>query len=84
MSRWLCRQLQPVEHLLRHADALERMVVVAPFPDVVEKQRQDEQFRRRETQREPSGIAARSARRCRRSRSRFRMVSSVCSSTVYL
>jgi hypothetical protein len=41
----LWRELKPVEHVSRHAHAFERVVVVAPLADVVQQQRQHEQFR---------------------------------------
>ena len=71
-----------LEHLPRHAYALGRMVLVAPLADIVEQQRKDQQLRRLETleQRREALAAGPVADR----RSRFRIVSRVCSSTVYL
>jgi hypothetical protein len=42
----LHRQLQPDDHLFGHAHALERMIVIAPLADIVQQQRQDQQFGR--------------------------------------
>ena len=77
------RDPEALQHLVRHADAFDRVLLVAPLADVVEQQRQDEQLRRSSSARmplkrsreDPEGVA---------SRSRLRIVSSVCSSTVYL
>ena len=77
------RQVEPIEHLPRHAHAFDRVIVVPPFADVVEEERQHEQLRATRSASSPlkrlrlgvDGVAR---------RSRLRIVSSVCSSTVYL
>ena len=38
-------ELQPIDHLARHAHAFDRVVVVAPLADVVQQQRQHQQLR---------------------------------------
>ena len=55
--------LQALEHVVGHAHALERVLVVAPLADVVEQQREHEQLGRREPRRRPPE-ALRRARRC--------------------
>ncbi len=39
------RDPEALQHLVRHADAFDRVLLVAPLADVVEQQRQDEQLR---------------------------------------
>jgi hypothetical protein len=43
----LRRELQAGDHLLCHAHALERVIVVPPLADIVQQQREHEQFRAR-------------------------------------
>ena len=40
----LAGQLQAVDHVPRHPHALVRVIVVAPLPDVVQQQREDQQL----------------------------------------
>ena len=42
------REAEPLEHVARHAHALEVMVVVPPLADVVQEQGEHQQFRRGE------------------------------------
>ena len=47
------RQVEPLEHLPRHPHAFHRVIVVAPFADVVKEQRQDQQLGRGEIGQQP-------------------------------
>ena len=82
-SRAPRRRARVLEQLPGHPHALGRVVLVAPFADVVQQQREHQQLGRLEIpQQRREALAPASATSS--SRSRFLMVSSVCSSTVYL
>ena len=81
--RGLLVEREAIEHLTRHPRALRGVVLVAPLADVVKQQRQHEQLGRVDFSEQPrEALAIRPAASV--SRSRFRIVRSVCSSTVYL
>ena len=80
----LADELQTIDDVPGHPLAFERVVVVAPFADVVQQQRQHEQLRLAQRRRSRCGSAAGTAASVCAIRSRLRIVSSVCSSTVYL
>ncbi len=77
-------ELQTFDRFDRHSHAFERVVVVAPLADVVQQQRQHEQLGPIDLAEDRCGSAVDTARRSCAMRSRLRIVSSVCSSTVYL